>query len=336
MATNIAATANIEGKTSYGKCTTEGVIGVENPALSGKVLRIGTLLVSNTTGSMNADAIVLVRRGGIAGASSIRLDGASSLTLDNNSGLSFTGDFTIEAFVYLTSLESYAGIIDLRSGATQTNYAFGFANWEGFYRLFWMQQGGMTFSSAPVMLGRWMHVAVVRSGSSIRFYIDGVRDEAVITNSSTITANATTPLIGRLIDGQGYRLNGFLEELRVSNIARYSGETFPVPASPFADNHQNSTLLLHGDGENGSQVFTDSVLNPHQVSAVGGARITTSQSVFIGQETKLAHAISVPAGATLAVVARDCPIYLEEGDRIVCLASTNERLQYAISYEEIA
>ena len=49
----------------------------------------------------------------------------------------------------------------------------------------------------------------------------------------------------------------------------------------------------------------------------------------------LASTIAVPADATLVVVGKDNPIYLEESDQIEAGASAVSDLQIIISYEEI-
>lgn len=51
---------------------------------------------------------------------------------------------------------------------------------------------------------------------------------------------------------------------------------------------------------------------------------------------KLANTITVPADATLVVMDKDAPIYLEEGDKISGLASVNGDLEIIISFEEIS
>lgn len=337
MPTNIAITGEIYGNTTTGPVLESGSVALSNPAESGKVLRVSSLLIANTTGSANADVIVSVRRGGVEGSSSIYFDGASSLTVANNAGLSFSGNFTIEAFIYLNSNGNYAGILDTRSGGGNGNYLFGVRN-NSYQRLVWIDSvNGERNSDAPIFFNRWTHVAVVKDGSSIYFYIDGVRDTLVTTSSSSVSATTSTPLIGRIVDpGQwtGGYFNGFMEEIRVSDTARYTTATFSVPTSPFANNHVNSKLLLHGDGEHNSDTFTNSVLTPATVTRTGNTKISTARSVFAGQDTRISQGITVPAGGTLCVLEK--AIYLEEGDRLVCSASTNSRLEYTCSYEEIA
>jgi hypothetical protein len=49
----------------------------------------------------------------------------------------------------------------------------------------------------------------------------------------------------------------------------------------------------------------------------------------------LASTIAVPANATLIVLGKDSPIYLEEGDQIEAGASATSDLHIIISYEEL-
>lgn len=50
----------------------------------------------------------------------------------------------------------------------------------------------------------------------------------------------------------------------------------------------------------------------------------------------LAKTVTVPADATLVVVDKEAPIYLEEGDKISAVAATNGDLEITISFEEIS
>lgn len=61
-APNIATTSTIRGKSAVGAVTTSAVSVVTNPAASGKVFRLATLLVSNVSGTINGDVSVYFRR----------------------------------------------------------------------------------------------------------------------------------------------------------------------------------------------------------------------------------------------------------------------------------
>jgi hypothetical protein len=53
----------------------------------------------------------------------------------------------------------------------------------------------------------------------------------------------------------GGSFNGYLDEVRISNIARYTA-AFTPSTTPFQSD-ANTVLLLHMDGTNASTVFTD-------------------------------------------------------------------------------
>jgi hypothetical protein len=52
-------------------------------------------------------------------------------------------------------------------------------------------------------------------------------------------------------------VRGFMDEIRVSNIARYTANYTPA-TEPFV-NDAFTLLLIHCDDTNGSSVFTDSI-----------------------------------------------------------------------------
>lgn len=69
----------------------------------------------------------------------------------------------------------------------------------------------------------------------------------------------------------------------------------------------------------------------------GSAAATVNVSIFRSStEYKIAHVISVPAGATLVPIDKTTNIYLEEGDSLRLTASVNSYLHGVCSYEIIA
>lgn len=58
--------------------------------------------------------------------------------------------------------------------------------------------------------------------------------------------------------------------------------TQKVPPTVWDPNFLNVSLLLHGDGTNGSTTITDSSPTPKTVTAVGNVQISTAQSKFGG------------------------------------------------------
>ena len=80
--------------------------------------------------------------------------------------------------------------------------------------------------------GTCYHIAVSRSGTSLKLFIDGV-EKASATNSSNFS-NATNVLgIGALRDTGQYPLNGYIDDLRITKgVARYTAN-FTAPTNNF-------------------------------------------------------------------------------------------------------
>lgn len=56
----------------------------------------------------------------------------------------------------------------------------------------------------------------------------------------------------------------------------------PEEKTPLDQDYRNVSLLLHGDGANGSTTIVDNSPTPKTVTAVGNAQISTAQSKFSG------------------------------------------------------
>ncbi|MCX8080032.1 MAG: LamG domain-containing protein [Bacteroidia bacterium] len=114
---------------------------------------------------------------------------------------------------------------------------------------------------------QWHHIAVTRQASNgtIRLYVDGNLD-ASFTNGpagnisyrngrSTSWPNDPYLVLGAEkhdYDNNNYpSYNGHIDELRISNIIRYSGNSFVVPAMPF-NTDANTVALYHFDEGSGT------------------------------------------------------------------------------------
>jgi len=139
------------------------------------------------------------------------------------------------------------------------------------------------YSTNTLSATTWHHVAYVWDGvDNHSVYIDGTRG---INVTETDIASADRPLrIGNEFDSISSRgWDGNIDEFRVSNVAKYSGASFTAPTAPFT-NDNNTLLLLHMNGTDGSTLFEDDngVRAPVGVSAVGNAQVDDAQSKFGG------------------------------------------------------
>jgi hypothetical protein len=222
------------------------------------------------------------------GAASGYFDGTGdSLTIPANSVFALgTGNYTIEGWFYsLTSGSSLRGMIDFRTAATGTNGLMLRENDGGF--LVYLNNATILSTTTGRVANQWQHVALVRNGTTVTLYVDGVSQTSV-TSSTNLTDNAMR--ISGFVDTQSsvFTYNGYMDDLRITKYARYTSVfTPPAAALPeFATGNDryfsNVSLLLHMDGANGSTIFTDNSANALAVTPVGNAQISTTQSQFGG------------------------------------------------------
>ena len=93
------------------------------------------------------------------------------------------------------------------------------------------------------------HVALVFNAGSASLYLDGTRVATSASTPATGTATVKATLIGGFGTYSGFDWQGSIDEVRISNVARYTGTTYTVPASAF--NPDSGTVALYhleGDG----------------------------------------------------------------------------------------
>ena len=98
-----------------------------------------------------------------------------------------------------------------------------------------------TTASATITRNKWVHVAVVKeSNNTLKGYYDGV--ECFSTTSSTVWQPSNqTGYIGSWSSGSTEFFPGYISNLRLSNVARYTSN-FTPPTSPFSSDA--NTILL--------------------------------------------------------------------------------------------
>ena len=183
------------------------------------------------------------------GSGSALFDGnGDQLTVYNNGDYNFgTGDFTVEAWVYVAgnsnanaSSQRNALVFAVSNGSNDT-FEFnvtGDASTTGVGLSIYTSAKGSTDSvSASISQGAWHHVAVCRASGTVRFYLDGNKIGADIAYTYACGHATNWPAIGGRSYSSNYYhyLNGNLDEVRVTKAARYTGATYTVPTAPFAN-----------------------------------------------------------------------------------------------------
>lgn len=166
------------------------------------------------------------------GTGSLKFDGTGDYLSAPGSDLhNLPGDFTVECWVYISGTGTQR-IVGKWNGAGNVAWIlqidpasfieFGYANSGTF--------GGSVKIFSAVGSNAWKHVAVTRSGTTVRFFVNGTQ-----VGSGTISSNLTAPNTVALTIGQAELanyLNGYIDDLRITKgYARYTANFTPPTAA---------------------------------------------------------------------------------------------------------
>ena len=192
-------------------------------------------------------------------ARSVDFDAGPYLSLPSSSSSSLrpgTGDFCIEAWLNPDSFSNERGHYMTDNGgilfqSDGTNYIF-------------KKHGGSALLTGPGLeIGQWTHVAVTRSGTSLKMFYNGTQ-VASATDSTNITGTATT-YIGSTID----YWDGKISNLRLVIGSAVYTSSFKPPTEPLT-NITNTVLLCCNDSST-----TGSTVTPGTITASGSPTAST-------------------------------------------------------------
>jgi hypothetical protein len=210
---------------------------------------------SGKTITTNGDAKISTAQGKFNNASGL-FDGTGDyLSGDLGSDTFEIADFTIDYWVYYSSLYDYITVFSTPRSATGFNIGTQSAGQLVFYR----SGGGeiLRGSGTNFVTNTWYHVAFVRSSSTLKGYVNGLE---VASNTDTTNYSQSTFSVGSL-DNSGEYLTGYIDEFRISKgIARWTSN-FSVPTSP----HYNVTYYT-----NSSSNITNSFNNSLSLNLSNG------------------------------------------------------------------
>ena len=171
------------------------------------------------------------------GASSIHFDGSGDkleVTTSVPSALG-TGDWTIEMWFYRDSVSGgsgYSYLMDYRNDDGSGNHVMPalYLNNSGVIELF--VNGSAIVQSSAVSLDTWYHLAVVKSSGTTKMYLNGTQTGSDYSDSNNYVATDLIT-IGEYGPYDGYALDGYIEDIRITKgHARYT-ENFSVPTEAF-------------------------------------------------------------------------------------------------------
>ena len=218
--------------------------------------------------------------------------GAVLESTDDDQGITASGtnlftlneDFTLEAWVKINSETTNDTLF--RIGNNTYASLFGHAPSGGTWKLWLPNAGDTNFGTIGVTLftgltagSGWHHIALTKSGTTFRGFVDGVQTSADIVDATTFPiGNGNLKIgLGNGSAGNGYGIDGQWQDVRYTKgIARYSG-SFTPPDSALINTPEylgdfgvdrstdgtGVTLLLDGSSDTTDVTGVPTITNPN-------------------------------------------------------------------------
>lgn len=192
---------------------------------------------NNRTMTANGNAQIDTAQFQFGGASGL-FDGTGDYVTGTTSSIyAFgTGDWTIDFWVRLNST-AQQGFVGLES---TTNGIEVLMVDSTTIRVF-VAGSAFNFTITTLSTGVWYHIAAVRSGTNLNVYRNGVQEGGTSTSSGSVS-NSLGVWVGSRTDPVSETLNGWLDEVRISNSARWTGN-FTPPTAEYCPSSKELALL---------------------------------------------------------------------------------------------
>jgi hypothetical protein len=172
------------------------------------------------------------------GGSSMYFDGTANTYLVQNPATSDlyafgSGDFTIECWLYLISTTSIRTLYDSRASGTTSSATPTIYIDAGTIKYY--VSGADRITGSALSTGQWYHIALARSGTSTKMFINGTQAGSTYTDSTVYINSSRRPFIGGDSNSAGSNLlGGYIDDLRITKgYARYTA-SFTPPTAAFA------------------------------------------------------------------------------------------------------
>ena len=228
---------------------------------------------SNLSLTLQSSTVISTAQSKFGGSSLYVPNSATQGVYANGAGstIQLTGDFTIEWWVYRVQVTLADNMIlgpiyGMQGGASISGYGMVFPYYYGpvstsegqIYASSngssWNIANGTTLGTGSLgTVGQWVHMAMVRSGTTWSYYVDGTRTYTGTLGSATIaTSSGTYMHLGRAWGTNGTSAEAYYDDFRITQaLARYSGTSFtpPTTAHLTSAGDVNKHIVVNSDAD---------------------------------------------------------------------------------------
>lgn len=231
------------------------------------------------------------------GGKSLYFNGAAKILLD---AIDFgAGDFTVDWWEYVTSSASSARFCTQYTTETANiklgGILLGFAG-TAVYASSYISTGAWDLISGANMfsntLNTWVHWAAVRSGTTFTTYRNGVKFATVNISGAIVCDEQYKTVIGDYRAGDEEPFIGYIDEFRVSNIARWT-ENFTPPIAAYEydkpDALKNLAYAINSAGGVELTWNAATYATKYEIARDGIEIATTSETHYTDSEATLGN-----------------------------------------------
>jgi len=193
-------------------------------------------------------------------------DGSTGyLTAASNAAFAFgTGDFTIECWVYVANTSSQMIFVDLRGASSSTTAPLIYMTSSGVVNYY--TNGAVQITGTGISANAWNHLAVARSGTSTKLFVNGTQAGSTYTDSNNYVQSSV--YVGRASDTAGSYVNGYISNVRVVKGTAVYTSTFTPPTAPLTAISGTSLLTCQ------SNRFRDASSNAFAITVNGDTKVS--------------------------------------------------------------
>jgi hypothetical protein len=234
---------------------------------------------------------------------SVYFDGTGDyLSIADNNAFAFgSGDWTVECWVFISSISTQGFIAQVASNGADASVGFVLGiNASGYPYIASYINGAYAAATAStaIVTNQWNHIAGSRAGGTLGIFLNGSRLASTAVSGSAVDSTAVVT-IGASNSGTSALTTGYISNVRiVKGTAIYSGATYTVPtgalgavagtsllacqSNRFVDNSTNN-FAITTNGDSKVRVF-----GPFKPTAVWSAATYGNSAYFDGSGDYLA------------------------------------------------
>ena len=250
------------------------------------------------------------------GGKSLYFNGASALLFPASTIVYSDKDFTLDWWEYCTGTDGMTRYSTLWSGTTGMSVGYSGTDLYMARNTPW-DMLALTNTAFSVTLNTWVHWAVVRNGNSVKTYRNGV-EFASATVSGAVQADTSPMCIGAHGSGNYRYFKGYIDEFRISDVARWTSN-FTPPTEPYTaeapespgDFHQSASVVLRWNSVD---------CDGYHLYKNGSLLATTTETIYIDENVSngqdIEYSITAYRG-TAESEPQTITVYIREGYTIL-------------------